>query len=89
VDEGALCLSSLGYDPFASRNPDETSYDEDKHKAHTLPCIHPLSLQDESRRFLLLPHSVVKHHQDGGDTSVPTSGFTVFGWKSSIDRMRV
>jgi hypothetical protein len=39
VDEGALCLSSLGYDPFASQNPDESHCHEDKHKAPTLPHL--------------------------------------------------
>ncbi len=37
--------------------------DEDKHKAPSLPRIHPLSLQDGSGWCLSLPHSVVKDHQ--------------------------
>src|SRR3984893_9079943 len=46
VDEGALCLSSSGYDPFALRNPDESRSHKDKHKAPTHPHVHPLSLQN-------------------------------------------
>jgi hypothetical protein len=42
----ALCLSSLGYDHCASRNPDASCCHEDKHKAPTRPRVHPLSLQD-------------------------------------------
>jgi hypothetical protein len=45
VDEGALCLSLCGCDPRASRNPDESYGEEDRHKAPTHPHIHPLSLQ--------------------------------------------
>jgi len=66
VDEGALCLSSLGCDLFASRNPDESCCYEDKHKAPTRLRVRPLSLQDAGGRFLSLPDSVVKNHQDGG-----------------------
>jgi hypothetical protein len=33
VDEGALCLSSLGYNHHARRNPDESHSHENKHKA--------------------------------------------------------
>jgi hypothetical protein len=40
----------------ALRNPGETCYDEDKHKAPALPHIHPLSLQDAG---------------DAGDAGVP------------------
>jgi len=46
VDAGALCLSSVGDDPLASQNPDESCCHQDKHKAPTPPRIHPLSLQD-------------------------------------------
>jgi hypothetical protein len=43
---GALCLSSSECDHHASRNAGESHCHEDKHKAPTHPCIHPLSLQD-------------------------------------------
>jgi hypothetical protein len=46
VDEGALCLSSSGYDPLALRNPDESRSHKDKHKSPTHPHVHPLSLQN-------------------------------------------
>src|SRR5216683_5965910 len=45
----ALCLSSLGCDHLASRNPTGSRCHEDKHKAPTLPHIRPLSLQDPIR----------------------------------------
>ena len=48
MDEGALCLSSMGYDHGVLRNPDESNCDEDKHKAPTHPLIRPLSLQMRS-----------------------------------------
>jgi len=51
VDAGALCLSSWEYDHHASRNPNETSCHEDKHKAPTPLHVHPLSLQDGGGRF--------------------------------------
>ena len=44
---GALCLSSSGCDPFASRNTDESCCDEDKHKAPASAQHRPLSLQDD------------------------------------------
>jgi hypothetical protein len=47
----ALCLSSLGYDHCASRNPDASCCHEDKHKAPTRPRVHPLSLQDGGDPF--------------------------------------
>jgi hypothetical protein len=46
VDAGALCLSSLGCNPSASRKPNESGCHEDKHKAPTHLRIRPLSLQD-------------------------------------------
>ena len=39
MDERALCLSSFGYDQPASRNPNESSCDEDRHKAPTLQHV--------------------------------------------------
>jgi len=63
VDAGALCLSSWQYNHHASRNPNESYGEEDKHKAPTRLHIHPLSLQDGGRRFLSFPDSVVKNHQ--------------------------
>jgi len=66
ADEGALCLSWWEGDPSASRNPGESSRNEDKHKAPALPHIRPLSLQDGGGRFLSFPDSVVTQHQDGG-----------------------
>jgi len=51
VDEGALCLSSSECDHLASRNPNESKSDQDKHKAPTLPHIRPLSLQDGDTRI--------------------------------------
>jgi len=51
VDEGALCLPSLGCDHLASPNPNESKSHQDKHKASTLPHIHPLSLQDGDTRI--------------------------------------
>jgi len=49
ADEGALCLSSDGYDMFASGNPDDSYSHEDRHKAPALPNIRPLSLQHRGR----------------------------------------
>src|SRR5713101_2787314 len=49
VDEGALCLSWLGCDLGALRNPKGSRCHQDKHKAPTLPHIRPLSLQDPFR----------------------------------------
>ena len=47
VDAGALCLSGEGWSGNAHhRTPTESRCHEDKHKAPTLPNIHPLSLQD-------------------------------------------
>src|SRR5579859_1453997 len=43
-DAGALCLSSSEYDPSASRYPDESYGEKDRHKAPTHPRILPLSL---------------------------------------------
>jgi hypothetical protein len=40
--------------------PNESRCHEDKHKAPILPCIRPLSLQDEGERFLSFPYSFVK-----------------------------
>ena len=64
ADEGALCLSSLGFDDPLGHHvtPTELRCHEDKHKAPTHPHIHPLSLQDEATPF---PYLVVKNHQDG------------------------
>ncbi len=45
------CLSSSGCDLVASRNPNESNYDEDKHQAPTLPHFRPLSLQDGDTRI--------------------------------------
>ena len=42
----------------------ESPSHQDKHKAPTLPHIHPLSLQDEGGGFVSLLHSVGKVHQD-------------------------
>jgi len=53
VDERALCLSSFGYHPSASPNPDESCCNEDKHKAPTLPRIHPLSLHENGAQLSL------------------------------------
>src|SRR5579863_247775 len=50
VDAGASCLSSLGYDPLASLDLTESCGEKDKHKAPTLPHIHPLSLQIRGRK---------------------------------------
>jgi hypothetical protein len=66
VDEGALCLSSSGYDPSASRNPTESSCHQDKHKAPTHPRLRPLSLQDAGVHFLSLAYPVDKIYQDEG-----------------------
>ncbi len=45
-DDGALCLSGEGWSGNACHEtPTETHCHEDKHKAPTLPHIHPLSLQ--------------------------------------------
>jgi len=65
VDVGALCLSSSGSRHLvgSEQNPTEASCDQDKHKAPSLPRIHPLSLQDGSGWCLSFPHSVVKDHQ--------------------------
>src|SRR5579859_880777 len=41
---------------------DETGCDEDRHKAPTLPLIHPLSLQNCVLRFLLLPYLPFPRH---------------------------
>ena len=49
MDEGALCLSSFEGDAFASRNPNESFGEKDKHKAPALPLVHPLSLQYRGR----------------------------------------
>ncbi len=46
MDEGALCLSSWGWERLDSRNPDHSSCQQDKHEAPTLLRVHPLSLQD-------------------------------------------
>ena len=62
ADAGALCLSSLECDPFASRDPDESGCHQDRHEAPTHPLIHPLSLQDGSERCEILLDSVVKDH---------------------------
>src|SRR6266446_8560041 len=51
VDEGAWCLSWLGYDHLASRNPNAWKSHHDKHQAPTLPHIRPLSLQDGDPRL--------------------------------------
>src|SRR5216683_7851190 len=67
VDEGALCLSWWGCDRLASRNPDHSSCQQDKHKAPTLLHVHPLSLQDAGGPSHSFPDSVVKNHQ--GDCS--------------------
>ena len=48
---GALCLSLLECDHYASRNPGKSCCHEDKHKAPTLPLIRPLSLQDRAVRI--------------------------------------
>src|SRR5690349_1452117 len=45
--------------------------EQDKHKAHTPPLIHPLSLQDGRERFLFLPGSIGKVHQDAGALPCP------------------
>jgi len=47
----------------SEQHPTEAHCDQDKHKAPSLPHIHPLSLQDAG--VLLLLDSVVKIHQDG------------------------
>ena|SRR5258706_7642371 len=40
-------------------NPNESCCDEDRHKAPTLPFIHPLSLQDGGERtFSVIPFGV-------------------------------
>jgi len=64
VDEGAWCLSSLGFaDPLGHHGTlTESRCHQDKHQAPTLPHIHPLSLQDRSGRFQPFPDSVVKDH---------------------------
>ncbi len=41
---------------------------QDKHKAPSSTLPRPLSLQDAGRTFL---DSIVTHHQDAGDASVP------------------
>jgi hypothetical protein len=46
VDAEALCLSSSEGDSFAPQYPNKSCSDEDRHKAPTLPLIHPLSLQN-------------------------------------------
>ena len=68
MDAGALCLSSFEYDPFASRNPDESYVEKDRRKAPTLPHIRPLSLQNGSEGFERLRDLAVKIHQDGKDS---------------------
>src|SRR5215472_17322365 len=58
VDVGVLCLSWWPYD-----SPDYPRHEhpnEDRHKAPSLPLIHPLSLQDGEHR---LPNLVVNVHQ--------------------------
>src|SRR5690348_6924788 len=52
ADAGALCLSlvrrrAVGF-THMSDNPDKSGGNEDRHKAPTLPPIHPLSLQTGS-----------------------------------------
>jgi hypothetical protein len=49
VDAGALCLSALQAEPFASPEPDASWDEADKHKAPTHPLIHPLSLLHEGQ----------------------------------------
>ena len=46
MDEGALWLSSCGCDRLAAQHPHEYYGHQDRHKAPTLPRIHPLSLQN-------------------------------------------
>jgi len=60
---GALCLSSVGYDPRASPTPDESSGQQDKHKAPSHPRIHPLSLQDGDKTFPILLVNI--HYRPG------------------------
>ena len=52
ADVGALCLSSSGCNPHASQTPDESSGQQDRHKAPTHPLIHPLSLQERGRHII-------------------------------------
>ncbi len=51
LDEGALCLSGVGWTGNAYRGtPTESHANEDKHKAPTAPRIGPLSLQNGGGR---------------------------------------
>ncbi len=50
---GALCLSSLECDPFASRDPDESGCHQDRHKAPASAPPLSLSLQDEGDSITL------------------------------------
>ena len=59
----ALCLSSLDSIVLWESHvtPTASHYHEDKHKAPTLPLIHPLSLQDGGAS---LPYSIGNVHHD-------------------------
>ncbi len=50
------------------RGANRSHPNQDKHKAPSSTPPRPLSLQDAGRTFL---DSIVKHHQDAGDASVP------------------
>src|SRR6266446_5879427 len=78
VDEGAWCLSSLGCDHLASRNPNESKSHQDKHQAPTLPHIRPLSLQDGDTR---IPEFGREKPSGRGRT------IALFGYQTSSERV--
>src|SRR5258707_4058219 len=52
VDEGALCLSWLGCDPLASRNPNDSKSEEDKHKAQYITLKAKRGKEDRKAPYL-------------------------------------
>src|SRR5260221_13877816 len=51
-DEGALCLSWLGGDPLASRNPNDSKSEEDKHKAQYITLKAKRGKEDRKAPYL-------------------------------------
>ena len=74
VDEGALCLSWSECDHLASRNPNASKSEEDKHKAPTLPHIRPLSLQDGDTRI----PEFGREKPSGRGRTIPFFGYQTF-----------
>ena len=77
VDERALCLSSLGCDHLASRNPNESNSHQDRHKAPTLLHPTPCPYSTLAHVYYLDTYGVLRRKWKG-----PLWNVLVFCWQS-------